>query len=68
LYELKRSGELENAAGKVFIVSRLADAAGMLEALYQAAWEASAPTEKEIADFVRFDGFDPDVVAGEGAD
>jgi len=68
LYEIEKSGELEKDAGKAFIVERLADAAGMLEALYQAAWESSEPTEKEIADFVRFDNFDPDVVPNEGAD
>ena len=68
LYELKKSGELEKEAGKVFIVERLADAAGMLEALYQAAWESSEPTEKEVADFVRYDNFDPDLVPAEGAD
>lgn len=68
LYQLKKSGELEKETGKTFILERLADATGMLEALYQAAWESSEPSEKDIADFVRYDNFDPDEVEPEGAD
>lgn len=56
LYEMKKSGDLDKAPGKAFIVSRMADGAGMLGALYWAAWESAAPTDKSVADFKRYDG------------
>lgn len=57
LYKMKKSGELEGEAGKAFIVERLGDAAKTLEAMYQTAWESADPTEKDIADFEKFDNF-----------
>lgn len=58
LYRLEKSGELAQAAGAELIANRLADAAGFLSALYRAAWIASAPTEKQVRDFLRYDGRD----------
>lgn len=58
LYQLyKRKGFLE-AEGKQFIEERLGDAAGMLGGLYKAAIEAATPTEAEVKDFVKYDGWD----------
>ncbi len=56
LYALKLSGELEKDTGKAFITDRLTDAGAMLGALYASAWKHSDPTQKEIDDFVRYDG------------
>ncbi len=56
LYELKKTGELEKSPGKEFIEHRLADAASMLEGLYQSAWEAAAPEKADIDEFVKYDG------------
>lgn len=58
LYILQKSGDLEREPGKEFIAQRLASGASMLAALYRAAWESSEPTEKDIADFKRYDGHD----------
>lgn len=55
LYELQKSGDLEKDPGKAFITERLADGAGMLSALYLAAWEASAATQKDATDFIGYD-------------
>lgn len=55
LYELQKSGELEKDAGKVFITERLCDGASMLGALYFAAWQASAMTDKDAQDFIKYD-------------
>lgn len=56
-YELEKSGDLDKAPGKAFISERLTDGADMLAALYNAAWVASEPTEKDSQDFVRYDHF-----------
>jgi hypothetical protein len=56
VYELKKSGELEQAKGKEFIESRMADGAVMLAAMYRAAWEQATPGSKDIEDFKRYDG------------
>lgn len=56
LYELQKSGDLEKDPGKQFIESRLAAGATMLSALYRAAWDNAAPTDKDIAEFKRYDG------------
>lgn len=68
LYELKKTGDLDREPGKAFISERLQDAAGMLSALYNSAWAASKPSEKDIRDFKRFDGFRPSEVPGAPAD
>lgn len=58
LYQIyKRKGFLE-AEGKQFIEDRLADAAGTLGAIYKAALDAAAPTEADVKDFVKYDGWD----------
>lgn len=56
LYQLKKSGKLEEAQGKEFIESRMADGAATLSAMYAAAWEAAAPDKKDIEDFKKYDG------------
>jgi hypothetical protein len=66
LYRLDRDGELRQEAGRQFITERLADASATLAALYAAAWAGSVPNEKQVADFIRFDTFDPALLpAGE---
>lgn len=55
LYELKKSGELEQAEGKKFITDRLNDAAAMLADLYAAAWKAGEPTAKDIEDYLKYE-------------
>ena len=59
LYELQKSGDLQKDAGKAFIIERLHDGAAMLSALYNHAWKMSEPTEQDIKDFIRYDGFTP---------
>lgn len=59
LYRLERDGELRGETGRQFITARLADAAATLVALYAAAWASSVPNEKQVADFIHFDAFDP---------
>jgi hypothetical protein len=56
LYVLQKTGDLEKEPGKAFITERLCDGGAMLGALYAAAWEASAMVEKDVKDFVRYDG------------
>lgn len=56
LYKMQKSGELQQDAGKALITSRLEDGAAMLSSLYNAAWEAAEPTEKDIENFVKYDG------------
>lgn len=58
LYQLHKSGELEQESGRAFIVSRLSDAASTLAALYRAAWESSIPEGREIR---MFQGWTPPV-------
>lgn len=58
VYAMEKSGELQEEAGRALITARLNDAAAMLAALYGAAWEASAPAERDVTDFLRYDGFD----------
>jgi hypothetical protein len=62
LYRLKRDGDLEKAAGKAFIAERLTDAASMLAALYSAAWTSSAPDERQIQAWVRYNNFKPELL------
>lgn len=54
LYQLQKDGTLVKDEGKVFISGCLADASETLSALYAAAWEASKPTQGEIANFIKF--------------
>jgi len=61
LYLLKKTGELEKDEGKKFMSERLTDAAGMLAAMYQAAWASGTPNDKDKPDFVKYDVPDPRV-------
>lgn len=58
LYELQKSGELVKEPGRAFIASRLRAGASMLAALYAAAWDSSAPTDQQVAAFLRFNPVD----------
>lgn len=64
LYELEKSGDLPKEKGKAYIEARFTDAASMLGALYWAAWESSAPTEREIQAWVRFNNLKPEILPG----
>lgn len=59
LYQMAKSGQLEEEEGARFIQERLGDGAAMLAALYVAAWESAEPTDADISSFLRFDGDDP---------
>ncbi|MBX3357782.1 MAG: hypothetical protein KF745_05070 [Phycisphaeraceae bacterium] len=54
LYQLHKDGRLTGPEGKAFIEARLTDAASMLAALYAAAWTSSAPTDGEVASFIKY--------------
>ncbi|HEX8875950.1 MAG TPA: S1/P1 nuclease [Phycisphaerales bacterium] len=58
IYKLDKSGDLWKEPGKALITQRLTDAAEMLAALYNAAWEASTPSDEDVKTFVKYDGFD----------
>lgn len=58
IYKMKKSGDLERDAGKTLISDRLVDGGAMLAALYNAAWDASEPSEKDLENFVKYDGFE----------
>lgn len=62
LYQLEKSGALKSEPGKEFIAERLRDGADMLAAFYRNAWEASEPTDKQIADFKRYNNFVPSLL------
>lgn len=55
LYQLEKAGALHGEQGRAFIAERVLDATTMLAALYKQAWELSAPTEKDVADFLKYD-------------
>lgn len=57
LYALEKSGDLDREAGRAFIGERLADAASVLAGLYERAWVDSAPTQREIDDWVKYNSF-----------
>jgi hypothetical protein len=59
LYELDKSGRLDQAEGRAFIVERLLDASAMLAALINSAWAASEITDRDVQDFIRYDSFAP---------
>jgi hypothetical protein len=59
VYELEKSGKLDQAEGKAFISECLRDGGTMLAALYSAAWESSAPNQKQVSDFVMYDEKSP---------
>lgn len=58
VYRLERDGELDKEPGRKLIEQRVCDAASMLSALFWGAWTSSEPTEKQIADWVRYNNFD----------
>ncbi len=55
LYALERDGQLDGESGRKLILERLGDAAGMLTALIQAAYESSAPTKQQIEKWAFYD-------------
>ena len=57
LYRMHKTGDLEGMQGGRLIGERIMDAGAELAALYTAAWEASAPTDKDVEDFARYDNF-----------
>ncbi len=59
LYELDKTGRLDEAEGRAFIVERLLDASAMLAALINSAWAASEITDRDVQDFIRYDSFAP---------
>lgn len=61
-YKLFKDKAFEREEGKRFIVERLNDAGAMLGAIYASAWNASVPTQQDLDDLVRYDGFRPDQV------
>jgi len=58
LYRLERDGLLDTEPGRAFMIERIADAVAMLSAMYQAAWRSAAPTDQQVADWVRYNHFD----------
>ncbi len=54
LYQLQKSGELTGDKGKAFIADRLRDAGRTLGGYYAAAWRASAPTQSDITNYMKF--------------
>lgn len=66
LYKLERDRELTQAPGKELIRTQLSDAAATLAAFYRAAWISSAPDEKAIRDFLRFNNFKPELLPEHG--
>lgn len=58
LYQLKKSGELDQETGKTFIIERLADASEFLGVMLVAAWESAAPGDRDAREFVGYDGFE----------
>ncbi len=69
VYRMKKTGDLEGLQGSRLIGDRLMEAGSMLGALYLAAWDSSAPTQKEIEDFQKYDGIPSlqELAAPEGA-
>jgi len=59
LYRMQKAGELEGVNGYRLVIERMTDASAFLAALYQAAWDSSAPTDADVADFVKWDGLPP---------
>lgn len=59
LYAMQKDGSLREAKGRALILERLADAAATLAGIYEAAWTSSEPTERQVKDFLRFDGSTP---------
>lgn len=57
LYRLEKAGSLHGPAGRSFIIDCLNDGGAALGAYYASAWAASEPTDKDVEDFVRYDGF-----------
>ncbi|MCC6677974.1 MAG: hypothetical protein IT436_12590 [Phycisphaerales bacterium] len=60
LYELKKTGRLEQDDGKAFITARFTDAASTLAGFYQAAIDASAPSDRDIETFLKYDKIEED--------
>lgn len=57
VYQLERDGQLAEEPGRQLIIDRATDAAAMLAAMYNAAWESAKPTEKQIRNWVKYNNF-----------
>jgi hypothetical protein len=68
LYRLERDGKLAESAGRELALECLQDGVSMLAALYRAAWASTAPTKKQIEDWVRFNDFRPELLPGPGGE
>ena len=66
VYAMYKAGGFPKPEGKALIEERLHDAAAMLAGLYNHAWEASEPAQKDVDDLVRYDGFEKGQVPGAG--
>jgi len=55
LYQMQKSGELEQEAGKKLIAERLCDGGRTLAAMYAAAWSASTIDDKDVREFINYD-------------
>jgi hypothetical protein len=54
LYVMEKDGTLKQDPGRAVIAERLCDAGATLGQLYSMAWEAAAPTERDIRTFIKF--------------
>jgi hypothetical protein len=59
LYQLERDDKLESDEGRAFILERFSDGAGTLAGLYIAAWEQSEVSERDIADYLKYEAPSP---------
>lgn len=55
LYRMHKDGSLRGPEGRVLITVRLADAASMLAALYAGAWAEAAPSDEQVANFLKYE-------------
>lgn len=62
LYRLERDKQLDGEPGKQLIAEQLTVGGAMLAAYYTAAYRSSAPDEKQIADFVRYNNLQPELL------
>lgn len=56
LYVLEKSGDLKSEPGKAFIRDCLLDGGSMLAALYAGAWQASTIDDREVENYLKYDG------------
>jgi hypothetical protein len=56
LYALERDGKLDEEPGREMLVQELGDASSMVSALVWAAYTSSEPTEKQVSQWIMYDG------------